>query len=165
MRTGDEEREVLEALDRLGIAYVRHEHPPVFTVEDAEKHWGAIEGVHCKNLFLRNSKGDRHYLVIAEVSRNIDLRGLSLKLEETRLSFGSPDRLKKHLGLEPGSVSPFGLIYDPERKIRVIVDAGILEAAKVCFHPNINTATLELTFADFRKFLDWRGNSVEYIRF
>src|SRR5665647_1266285 len=67
------ERKVLETLDKLGIPYVRHEHPPVATVEEAEKHWAGLKGTHCKNLFLRNYKGNRHYLVIAPVTRGIDL--------------------------------------------------------------------------------------------
>ena len=99
MPVADTEKTVLETLDGLGIPYVRHEHPPVATVEEAEKHWAVLQGTHCKNLFLRNYKGNRHYLVIAPVTRGIDLKRLNAALGEDRLSFASPERLRRWLGV------------------------------------------------------------------
>ncbi|MCU0243165.1 MAG: prolyl-tRNA synthetase associated domain-containing protein [Acidobacteria bacterium] len=163
MPVAEIERQVLEALDALGVAYVRHEHPPVATVEEAEKHWGALKGTHCKNLFLRNYKGNRHYLVIAPVTRGIDLRRLNAALGEDRLSFASPERLKRWLGVEPGSVSPFGLVNDGERHVRVVCDEALRTSPFLGFHPNVNTATLEIAFADLEKFLAWRGNDVRWL--
>ncbi len=163
MPVTDIERPVLEALEALGIAYVRHEHPPVATVEEAEKHWAGLAGVHCKNLFLRNYKGTRHYLVIAPVTRGIDLKRLTADLAEDRLSFASAERLKKWLGVEPGSVSPFGLVNDPAREVRVVCDTALKSGAGLGFHPNVNTATLEISLADFEKFLAWRGNPVRWL--
>jgi Ala-tRNA(Pro) deacylase len=159
------EARVLQVLEELGIAYVRHEHPPVFTVEQAEKHWTDIAGAHCKNLFLRNKKGNRHYLVVLLSSKQADLRGLNQKLGEDRLSFGSPERLKKYLGLEPGSVSPFGLINDGQKEVTVVVDLDLKKAGRVNFHPNVNTATLSISAADFERFLDWTGHQVRYFDF
>ena len=156
------EREVLALLAEMGIACVRHEHPPVATVAEAERYWGAVRGAHCKNLFLRNAKGNRHYLVIAEASRAIDLKALTRTLGEDRLSFASAERLKRHLGLEPGSVSPFGLLHDAAGEVRVVVDAGLRAAGQVCFHPNVNTATLEISFEDFERFLARFGKRVTY---
>ncbi len=158
------EARVYETLDGLGIPYTRHEHPPVFTVEQAEQHWTNIEGAHCKNLFLRNKKGNRNYLVIAETSTPVDLRRLNEKLGDDRLSFGSPERLMRLLGLEPGSVSPFGLINDRNKEVIVIVDEGLRKAGRVNFHPNVNTATVGLSGEDFEKFLAWTGNSVRYFQ-
>jgi Ala-tRNA(Pro) deacylase len=163
MPEAEVERNVLEALDRLGIAYVRHEHPPVATVEEAEKHWSGLKGAHCKNLFLRNYKGNRHYLVIAPVARGIDLKRLNAALGEDRLSFASPERLRRWLGLEPGSVSPFGLINDEARHVRVVCDEALRTSPALGFHPNVNTATLEISFADFERFLASRGNSVRWL--
>lgn len=163
MPVAEIERQVLEALDALGVAYVRHEHPPVATVEEAEKHWGALKGTHCKNLFLRNYKGNRHYLVIAPVTRGIDLRRLNAALGEDRLSFASPERLKRWLGVEPGSVSPFGLVNDGERHVRIVCDEALRASPFLGFHPNVNTATLEIAFADLEKFLAWRGNDVRWL--
>jgi Ala-tRNA(Pro) deacylase len=163
MPVADTEKTVLEALDGLGIPYVRHEHPPVATVEEAEKHWAALQGTHCKNLFLRNDKGNRHYLVIAPVTRGIDLKRLNAVLGEDRLSFASPERLRRWLGVEPGSVSPFGLINDGTHHVLVVCDAVLRSSTALGFHPNVNTATLEIAFADFEKFLAARGNAVRWL--
>jgi len=159
------EARVYEVLDQLRIPYIRHEHPAVFTVEQAEQHWTNIEGLHCKNLFLRNKKGNRHYLVIVPTSKTVDLRRLNEKLDEDRLSFGSPERLMRFLGLEPGSVSPFGLINDRQKEVDVILDEDLKSAGRVNFHPNVNTATVGLNREDFEKYLAWTGNSVRYFQF
>jgi len=158
------EREVLDILDRLGVSYVRHEHPPVFTVEDADQYWTELRGTHCKNLFLRNKKGNHHYLVITPTSKAVDLRELNRALHEDRLSFGSPERLRRYLGVEPGSVSPFGLIHDAGREVCVIVDKDLKASRSAGFHPNINTATLDISVADFERFLAWCGNEVRIIK-
>jgi len=163
MPVGEVERKVLDALDRLGIPYSRHEHPPVATVEEAEKHWADLKGTHCKNLFLRNYKGNRHYLVIAPVTRGVDLKRLNTLLAEDRLSFASPERLRRWLGLEPGSVSPFGLVNDETRHVQVVCDETLRSSSALGFHPNVNTATLEIAFADFEKFLASRGNAVRWL--
>ncbi len=163
--SSESEKKVYEALDRLGIAYSRLEHPPVFTVEQAEKHWGSITGAHCKNLFLRNKKGNRHYLVILESLKSADLKALTKQLGEDRLSFASPERLMRYLGLEPGAVSPFGLINDSQKEVRVIVDQDLKNAERINFHPNVNTATVGIDFTDFEKFLAWCVNSIRYLQF
>ena len=56
MTMNEKEENIYKVLESLGISYVRHEHPPVYTVDQAEQHWGNIKGVHCKNIFLRNKK-------------------------------------------------------------------------------------------------------------
>lgn len=163
MPVAEIERKVLATLESLGIAYVRHEHPPVATVEEAEKHWGGLRGTHCKNLFLRNYKGDHHYLVIAPVTRGIDLKRLNVELGEDRLSFASAERLKRWLGVEPGSVSPFGLINDETHQVRVVCDLALRTSVRLGFHPNVNTATLEIPLADFERFLAFCGNPVRWL--
>jgi Ala-tRNA(Pro) deacylase len=154
---------VYAALDALGIRYERHEHPAVFNAEDASKHWNPIGGTQCKNLFLRNKKGDRHYLVILEISKRADLKDLVKAVGDDRFSFGSPDRLMTHLGLTPGSVSPFGLINDADGSVRVIIDADLRGKERLIFHPNINTASVVVSWADLEKFLATRRNSVKLI--
>jgi Ala-tRNA(Pro) deacylase len=155
-----EQREelVYEALTFLGIPFVRHEHPPVFTVQEALVYWKDIEGAHCKNLFLRNKKGNHHYLLIAEFLKTVDLRAVAKALGDDRLSFASDERLDRCLGLHPGEVSPFGLLRDADRRVTVILDEGLTRWEKVNFHPNVNTATLTIAYADFRRFLASRGN-------
>jgi Ala-tRNA(Pro) deacylase len=109
----------------MGIAYTRHEHPPVFTVVEAERYWKDIEATHCKNLFVRNKKGNAHYLVVVERSKRVDLKRLAVAVGDDRLSFASPDRMARLLGLTAGAVSPFGLINDVERHVIVVLDADL----------------------------------------
>jgi Ala-tRNA(Pro) deacylase len=154
---------VYRELDRLGIACERCEHPPVFTAEEAAVHWAGMPGRQVKNLFLRNKKGNRHYLVILGIEKQADLRQLVKVIGDDRLSFGSPERLMTCLGLEPGSVSPFGLIHDGARDVVVIVDVDLRQAERLIFHPNTNTASVSIAFADFERFLTERGNHVRYL--
>jgi Ala-tRNA(Pro) deacylase len=160
-----ENQNVYDILEKLEISYTKHEHPPVYTVEEAEQHWEDISGAHCKNLFLRNKKGKNHYLVLAESRKMIDLKSLTKQIGEDRLSFASPERMKRYLGLEPGAVSPFGLINDRDNAVVVIIDSDLKEASQVNFHPNVNTATVGITFVDFEKFLSYCGNSIRYLTF
>jgi Ala-tRNA(Pro) deacylase len=158
-----QEARVREALAGLGIAFDRHEHPPVATAVEADEHWSGIDAAHCKNLFLRNQKGTRHYLVIVKHPKRADLRAVAEQIGDGKLSFASPERLMAHLGVTPGSVSPFGLINDAAHDVRVFLDRDLEKAARISFHPNINTVTVVLAFADFERFLAARGNLVEYV--
>ena len=159
----DQERAVAARLEALGIAYTRDEHPPVPTVEAAEEHWAGIDATHCKNLFLRNQKGNRHYLVIVVASKKVDLRAVAEQIGDGKLSFASPERLMTYLGVTPGSVSPFGLIHDHQHAVRVVLDRDLKAAERLSFHPNINTVTITVTAADFHRFLDASGNTVRYV--
>ena len=153
--------DALSALDALNIPYTLHEHPPVFTVEEAERYWADIPATHCKNLFLRNQKGTRHYLVVLDHRKQADLKRLAEKIGDDRLSFASPERLQKYLGLTPGAVSPMGLIHPGARDVILVLDAGLLAAERLGFHPNRNTATITVATADFLRFLESRGNVVK----
>lgn len=154
---------VVARLRELGIAHTRHEHPAVATVEEASAHWAGIEATHCKNLFLRNQKGNRHYLVVLTASKKADLRAVAEQIGDGKLSFASPERLMTHLGVTPGSVSPFGLINDREHTVRVALDRDFQQAARLAFHPNINTVTFTVSAADFATFLDACGNPVQHV--
>jgi Ala-tRNA(Pro) deacylase len=156
-------RPVFEALDSLGIEYDSYEHPAVFNSEDADLHWRPLGGTPVKNLFLRNKKGDRHYLVILHIDKRADLKQLVKIIGDDRLSFGSAERLMEKLGLTPGSVSPFGLLHEDSRDVQVIIDEDLKGAERLLFHPNINTATVTISFADLQRFLASRGNTVRYI--
>lgn len=147
----------------LGIVCERHEHPPVATVAEAERYWGAIDALHAKNLFLRNQKGTRHFLVVLDFTRRGDLAALGEYFGEKKLGFASPERLLAHLGLTPGSVSPFGLLNDPGHAVELAIDVAIRDAARVAFHPNVNTATLVLSGTDFRRYLAAVGHRVHWI--
>ena len=158
-----QEQAVYDRLRALDIEYERYEHPPVATVDAAAEHWAPIGATHCKNLFLRNQKGTRHYLVIVVHTKRVDLRAVANQIDDGKLSFASPDRLMVHLGVEPGSVSPFGLINDRRQHVRVCLDRDLQLASRISFHPNVNTVTLVLTLADFRRFLALSGNPVAWI--
>lgn len=158
----ERERKVYDSLNALGIAYERHEHPPVFTVEDAAVHWEGIRGAHCKNLFLRNKPGKRHYLVIAEFRRPINLSELARKIGDSRLSFASDERLMAHLGAHPGEVSPFGLLADGAPPVIVLVDEGLRREEFVNFHPNVNTVTLTIPLAGLITFLNSTKNPYRF---
>lgn len=161
----EREKELYEILKNLNIPYIRHEHLPVFTVDQASKYWGTIQGTHCKNLFLRNKKGNYHYLVILEHSKEANLKALAKQLGEDRLSFASAERLMCYLGLETGAVSPFGLINDSKKEVMVVMDQDLKNSKFINFHPNVNTSTVGIDFADFEKFLAWSGNSVRFLHF
>jgi Ala-tRNA(Pro) deacylase len=152
-------------LEALGIRYRVTEHAAAFTVEQADHLYGHLPGAHSKNLFLRNKRGDRHYLVVVLSHKQVDIRALRERLGESTLSFASAERLQRHLGLSPGSVSPFGLIHDPGHAVRVIVDRELLGHEQLNFHPNRNTATLTLSSADFQRFLAHCGHELRLLDF
>jgi Ala-tRNA(Pro) deacylase len=153
-----------QALNSLGIEFEYHEHPPAPNVETALEYWRGIQSTHCKNLFFRNHKGNRHYLVILEHTNKLAIRDLEQMLKQGKLSLSSDKRLERWLGLTPGSVTPFGLINDQENHVHLFIDDNLRQAERLSFHPNINTATIVVSFNDFIRFLDWTGNSYEFIR-
>jgi Ala-tRNA(Pro) deacylase len=159
---GQEELYLL--FEKLNIKFEYHEHPPLATIEDTKTHWKNYNSGRCKNIFFRNHKGDRHYLVILEHLRQLNIRDLEKRLKQGKLTFASDFRLKKYLGIEPGSVSPFGLINDSEKHVHLFIDEKLKEFDRLTFHPNINTASLVLSKSDFLKFLEYTGNTFEFIR-
>jgi Ala-tRNA(Pro) deacylase len=158
------QKELYELFERLAIQFEYHEHPPLATIEDAKIHWKEYNSGRCKNIFFRNHKGDRHYLVILEHLRQLNIRDLEQRLRQGKLTFASDGRLKKFLGIEPGSVSPFGLINDSENHVHLFIDEKLNEYNRLAFHPNVNTATLVISKSDFLKFLEYTGNTYEFIR-
>lgn len=160
----DQEKQVLNVLEDLNINYRHFSHPPIPTIEEGLKHWKNIDAQHCKNIFFRNHKGKRHYLVIIDYQQNLAIRDLEQRLKQGKLTFASEKRLKKWLGLEPGSVTPFGLINDTENHVHVFFDENLQKAKRISFHPNTNTATVDMPFDDFMKYMEWTGNSYEFVK-
>ena len=138
METAEERRrKVLDKLQELGISYVMHEHPPLPTIEEAMKYWKDFDSTHCKNLFFRNHKGNRHYLVILECHKQMDIHGLEHQLHQGKLSF---------------------LINDPDHQVKLYLDKDLRHAERVTFHPNDNTASLEISRNDMYRFIQlWGG--------
>jgi len=158
------QKKLYEILDELKIKFKYHEHPPVPTINDARKYWKDIEATHCKNIFFRNHKGNKHYLVILNSEQQLDIHDLEKRLKQGKLSFASARRLTKYLGVEQGSVSPFGLINDEQNEVYLFIDNNLQKAQTISFHPNINTASLVIDYKDFIRFLDWSGNSYEFLK-
>ena len=152
---------VLSYLGDHNIGYTLHEHIAVFTCEEAKAHAGDIPGMACKNLLLRNRKKTRFILLVLPANKKTDIKAFSLSIGEKNLSFTSSDLLMEKLGLEPGSVSPFGLINDVDNTVDLYIHREVYDASIVTFHPNINTATLELTREMFHRYLGGLVQEVE----
>ncbi|MCL2727288.1 MAG: prolyl-tRNA synthetase associated domain-containing protein [Bacteroidales bacterium] len=160
----DRIQRVLNQLKMWDIPCTVYTHPPLPTVEVALAYWKDIpEATHCKNLFFRNHKGNRHYLVIFECSKQLNITDLEHKLKQGKLSFASPERMEKYLGLLPGSVSPFGLINDQEHAVYLFIDKELAGTLSLSFHPNDNTASVVVSTTDFFRFLTLCGNQYELI--
>lgn len=150
---------LLDTLAGLGVSYTRFDHPAVFTCDEADTAVPAtVGGAHTKNLFLRDSKGRRHWLLVTDCAKQVDLRALAPGLGADRLSLASPDRLARYLGLTPGSVTVFGLVNDSAHEVELAVDRTVWEAAAWRCHPLINTATLVVARPDIERFLAATGH-------
>jgi Ala-tRNA(Pro) deacylase len=150
-------------LEELNIDYEHYAHPPAPTIDEAIKYWKDLDATHCKNLFFRNHKGNRHYLVILDHKQDLNIRDLEQRLKQGKLTFASPKRMMKYLGIEPGSVSPLALIHDKEHHVHLFLDENLKNSKSISFHPCINTASLVIKYDDFMKFLKHLGNSWEYV--
>lgn len=168
------EETVLTYLRGHGIPFTNYNHPEGKTIEEAKRWWKDDDSMHCKNLFFRNHKGNKHYLVCFDCEHDLAIHDLEHKLKESlqsrglpscgKLSFASPERMMKYLGLEPGSVSPFGLINDQNHEVYLFLDENIKNAPTLSFHPNDCRGTVVIKNEDFQRYLKAVGNDFEYIR-
>ena len=175
---------VLAFLEDNGIEYTNHTHPPLPTIELALEYWKEIDSTHCKNLFFRNHKGNRHYLVVFECHKELSIHTLEKSLRQGKLSFASQERMERCLGLLPGSVSPFGLINDMNltdsdgvakegvsakelfengHRVKLFLDSDLRESERLSFHPCDNTASTVVSNEGFMKFLQLWGGEYEWI--
>ncbi|MGI5966796.1 MULTISPECIES: prolyl-tRNA synthetase associated domain-containing protein [Anaerotruncus] len=153
----------LARLDEAGAPYELIEHPAVFTIEEMDKLGITLSGEVCKNLFLRDAKGRRHFLVVVQKDKHADLRALEKELESTRLSFASAERLEKYLGLHQGEVTPLGVVNDADAAVEVAFDKDLVGNPKLGVHPNDNTATVWIAFDDLRKVIEANGNAIRFV--
>ncbi|MBQ3539453.1 MAG: prolyl-tRNA synthetase associated domain-containing protein [Bacteroidaceae bacterium] len=161
--TNDRIDKVLCYLREHGIEHTWYTHEEAPTIEIARTQWHNDGSKHCKNLFFRNHKGNRHYLVILDCERDLDIHDLEHRLHQGKLSFASPQRMERYLGLQPGSVSPFGLINDTENHVHMFIDSNLRNQASLSFHPNDNRATVVIAYDEFMKYMQGVGNSFEFI--
>ena len=153
---------LMATLDDAGITYSVHEHPPLRTVEDSKAFRGRMDGTHVKNLYLRDKKKKSH-LIVAQEDRDLDLKALPAMIGSDRLSFGSADRLFEFLGVRPGAVSPFTLINDSEHRVKLSIDASLMEADMLFFHPLVNDLTLGINPDALRRFFQITGHDPQII--
>ena len=144
--------ELFQRFDSLGISVKTYDHAPVFTVEEAKRVHDGIPGGHCKNLFCKDEKGAL-WLIVALEDSVINLKSAPGKIGSKRLTFGKPDLLMEILGVEPGSVTPFGLINDPHARTNVILDERMMTEEKLNFHPLQNAATTTIASQDLLTFI------------
>ena len=154
---------VFDFLDRHEIRYSWYEHPEAPTIEIARQYWHQDGSKHCKNLFFRNHKGNRHYLVCFDCEQSMAIHDLEHLLHQGKLSFASEQRMERWLGLKPGSVSPFGLINDPENHVHLFLDGKLRNYPSLSFHPNDNRATVVIELKEFLRYLEIVGNTYEFI--
>ena len=154
---------VLATLDRLGIVYELTEHPAAYTIEDMEQFGVTHQGMVCKNLFLRDFKGKRHFLVIMPGNKRADLKRIAEQIGSSALSFASEKRLADVLGLTAGAVTPLGVINDREHKAEVVMDRDLAGAKRLGVHPNVNTATVWMSFDGLLAYVSHFGGKVTYI--
>jgi Ala-tRNA(Pro) deacylase len=145
--------DLFQRLQELGIETDTVSHPAVFTVEEAKALRGELTGCHTKNLFLRDKKGAM-WLVVCREDRTVDLKMLAQLLGSGRLSFGSPERLMKHLGVIPGAVTPFAVMNDRDGQVTVALDRGMLDQGPWNFHPLANDMTTSIGASDMLRFLE-----------
>jgi Ala-tRNA(Pro) deacylase len=155
---------IYDFLTREAIRFERHDHVPVYTSEQARQLVGPLTGASTKNLFLRDKKGVRHFLLTFQDTTAPDLKALAATLNTATLSLGSPERLLAHLGITPGAVSLLALINDPQHKVEVLMDEALWQADAIQCHPLVNTSTLVIPMEDVRKFLAATGHQARVVK-
>ena len=157
--------DVFEVLDGLTISYEKFDHAPVYTCKEANRINSHISGAKTKNLFLRDRKGKRHFLVVVLDEKQIDLNFLSECLDVKQLSFASPERLEKYLGTTPGSVSILGVINDPDGLVELIIDRDVWQSETLQCHPLVNTSTLVIQLSDIETLFEHLDRTSTIIKF
>jgi Ala-tRNA(Pro) deacylase len=145
------------------IEYERHDHPPVFTCEEALRLVPPLPAAKTKNLFLRDRKGRRHFLVAVGYEKVVDLKALASLLGVSKLGFASAERLQRYLGVDPGSVSILGVVNDVNEEVEVIVDQDLWGAKAFQCHPLVNTSTLVISRDHIQRFLEATGHRVRVL--
>ena len=159
----DKKEKVLKKLDELNIHYKLIDHPAVYTIDTMDELHLNKNGHIVKNLFLKNSNGKKHYLVVLKGDKKADLKSIKSQINSTALSFASEERLEKYLGLSKGAVTPLGIINDEEHLVNIVLDEDLKNEKIIGVHPNVNTATVFITFDDLLKFINTFGNEVFYV--
>lgn len=157
------QQKVFDKLTDMGIKYDIIEHPPVYTIEEMERLDITDKAEVCKNLFVRDAKGKKHFLIVLSKDKKADLAKLAVQIGSTKLSFASDERLDKYLGLKKGAVSPLGIINDIGKAVEVVFDKELIGKTNLGVHPNDNTATVVMSYDDLKKLIAENGNRIIYV--
>ena len=149
----DAYQQVANKLQELGIPFDVVEHPPAFTTEQADSYIEGMEGVRTKSMFLTNKKKTQYYLLIMDDQKTLDMDLFKDLVSANRIRMASLDSLAEKMSLSAGTVSPFGLLNNPERDIQIYFDKDIVSEDIMTFHPNTNEKTIFLATQDLFKFL------------
>jgi Ala-tRNA(Pro) deacylase len=155
---------VYNTLEELKISYEYYESPRDFSSEDDGKFWKQINAERCKNLFLRNHKGNQHFLVISKYFEEFNVKILEDFFKKGKISFASEKRMDKWIKTKPGAISVFSLLNDNENHIRVFIDEELKNTEYVTFLPNMHNAILKISTKDFIRLLDYSGNPWEFFK-
>ena len=159
----DKKEKVLKKLDELNIHYKLIDHPAVYTIDTMDELHLNKNGHIVKNLFLKNSNGKKHYLVVLKGDKKADLKSIKSQINSPALSFASEERLEKHLGLSKGAVTPLGIINDDEHLVNIVLDEDLKNQEIIGVHPNVNTSTVFISYNDLIKFINSFGNEIFYV--
>lgn len=154
---------ILEFLDAHAIAYERYEHEAVLTCEALERVGAGIPGARCKNLFLRDRSGKKHWLLITDHKKQADLKALGAQLGAGRLGFASAERMQRMLGITPGAVSILSLMNDTACEVTLLIDQEIWSEPSFECHPLVNTATLVISRENLERFVALTGHKLEIV--
>jgi Ala-tRNA(Pro) deacylase len=155
--------QLADLLGELGVAYIRHDHAAARTCEDVSAVLAHAPGARTKNLFLRDKRGRRHFLLVTVCERKVDIKRVAELVGADNLSFASPERLARYLGVTPGAVTLLGLVNDRDRAVELLIDRDVWESTCVHCHPLVNTATLVIKHAGIERFLEFTGHSPSVI--
>lgn len=152
-------KKVEEKLNELNIPFEIVEHEPALTTEQADSFIEGIEGVRTKTMFLTNKKKTEFYLLIMDDKKRLDMDKFKEIVASKQIKMASEKSLFEKMMLPPGIVSPFGLLNNEDKDIKVYIDKEIEGEERMCFHPNTNEKTIFLKTVDLLKFIE----SIDYI--
>lgn len=154
---------VFDLLDKLHISYQVVHHPAVFTIEEMYslqlEHMDKV----AKNLFIRDDKKRKYYLLVVQNNKSVNLKELQHQIGSRRLSFASEDDLNKYLGLAKGAVTPFGVLNDTDNIVTIIIDKELEHHEFIGIHPNDNTATVWISVNELVKILNIKKQEIIFM--
>ena len=155
--------DIISILESLSIQYEWIDHPAVYTSEEARELVPHRPAKAAKNLFLRDKKGKRHFLLVVDDHKSVHFKEIEHQTGVSHLSMGSPERLLRHLGVTPGAVSLLALDNDPDAKVEVFIDRELWDGDHIQAHPLVNTATVVMTIVDMERFIAHTGHSIQFV--